>query len=77
MYNDHPLRLMGSSAGSYARGVAAIHKKYQSAIKHAKTRQAVLNAYWKHKKESETLLAKHLRDEMGEVKRIKAKMEYR
>jgi len=77
MYNDHSLRLMGNSAGSYARGVAAIHKKYLSAVKHAKTRQAVLNAYWKHKKESENLLARHLREEMGEVKRIKAKMEYR
>lgn len=77
MYDDNLLRLMGSSAASYARGVAAIHRKYQSAIKHAKTRQAVLNAYWKHKKESELLLARHLRDEMGEVKRIKAKMEYR
>ncbi len=77
MYNDHSLRLMGSSAGSYARGVAAIHKKYQSAVKHARTRQAVLNAYWKHKKESENLLAKHLKEEMNEVKRIKAKMEYR
>ena len=68
---------MGSSAGSYARGVASIHKKYQVAIKRAKTRQSVLNAYWKHKKESETLLAKHLKDEMGEVKRIKGKMDYR
>ena len=77
MYNDYSIRLMGNSAGSYARGVAAIHKKYQSAIKHARTRQSVLNAYWKHKKESENLLAKHLKDEMNEVKRIKAKMEYR
>ncbi|WP_100183360.1 hypothetical protein [Candidatus Nitrosotenuis aquarius] len=68
---------MGSSSGSYLRGVAGIHRKYQAALKRAKSRQQVLNAYWKHKKESERLLAKHLRDEMGEVKRIKGKMEYR
>jgi hypothetical protein len=68
---------MGSSSGSYVRGVAGIHRKYQSALKRARSRQQVLNAYWKHKKESERLLAKHLKDEMGEVKRIKGKMEYR
>ncbi|HIH06682.1 MAG TPA: hypothetical protein HA292_01790 [Candidatus Nitrosotenuis sp.] len=59
------------------KGVAAIHRKYQVALKRAKSRQQVLNAYWKHKKESESLLARHLKDEMGEVKRIKGKMEYR
>ncbi|HXG74333.1 MAG: hypothetical protein QW177_07205 [Candidatus Nitrosotenuis sp.] len=68
---------MGNSSGSYVRGVAAIHRKYQAALKRAKSRQAVLNAYWKHKKESERLLAKHLKEEMAEVKRIKGKMEYR
>jgi len=68
---------MGSSSGSYVRAVAGIHRKYQSALKHARSRQSVLNAYWRHKKESERLLAKHLRDEMAEVKRIKGKMEYR
>ncbi|MGQ0772319.1 MAG: hypothetical protein ACT4NT_06080 [Nitrososphaerota archaeon] len=68
---------MGSSSGSYVRGVAAIHRKYQATLKRAKSRQSVLNAYWKHKKESERLLASHLRDEMAEVKRIKGKMDYR
>lgn len=68
---------MGSSSGSYLRGVASIHRKYQAALKRAKSRQQVLNAYWKHKKESERLLARHLKEEMGEVKRIKGKMEYR
>ncbi|MFY9299649.1 MAG: hypothetical protein WAO91_00465 [Candidatus Nitrosotenuis sp.] len=68
---------MGSSSGSYVRGVAGIHRKYQTALRRAKSRQSVLNAYWKHKKESERLLAKHLKDEMAEVKRIKGKMEYR
>lgn len=68
---------MGNSSGSYVRGVASIHRKYQIALKRAKSRQAVLNAYWKHKKESERLLAKHLKEEMAEVKRIKGKMKYR
>jgi hypothetical protein len=68
---------MGNSAGSYVRAVAAIHRKYLIALKRAKSRQAVLNAYWKHKKESERLLARHLIDEMREVKRIKGRMEYR
>lgn len=66
-----------SSSGSYLRAVAGIHRRYQATLKRAKSRQQVLNAYWKHKKESEKLLAQHLRDEMGEVKRIKGKMEYR
>gem|GEM_PF-291271 len=68
---------MGSSSGSYLRGVAEVHRKYHAALKRAKSRQQVLNAYWKHKKESERLLASHLRDEMVEVKRVKDKMEYR
>lgn len=68
---------MGNSSGSYVRSVGQIHKKYQAALKRAKSRQAVLNAYWKHKKESERLLAKHLKEEMAEVKRIKGKMKYR
>ena len=62
---------------SYANQVAAIHKKFNVAIKRAKTRQAVLNAYWKHKKEHEKLLAKHLKEEMALVNKIKAKMDYR
>lgn len=68
---------MANSAASYGRAVASIHKKYQTALKRAKSRQAVLNAYWKYKKESERLLARHLKEEMAEVKRIKSKMEYR
>lgn len=62
---------------NYTSQVNAIHRKFQSAVKRAKTRQAVLNAYWKHKKEHERLLARHLKEEMAQVKRIKDKMEYR
>jgi hypothetical protein len=66
-----------AKTGSYVRGVAAIHRKYQTALKHSRSRQSVLNAYWRHKKESERLLARHLKDELAEIKRIKGKMEYR
>ena len=62
---------------SYTNQVAAIHKKFQTALKRANSRQAVLNAYWKHKADHEKLLEKHLKEEMNEVKRIKAKMEYK
>ena len=68
---------MAAGNGGYAKSVASLHKKYQVALKRAKTRQAVLNAYWKHKRDHEVLLKKHLKEEMDEVKRIKAKMEYR
>lgn len=59
---------MGSSSGSYVRGVAAVHRKYQVALKRAKSRQQILNAYWKHKKECESLLARYLREQRNEIK---------
>ncbi|RDJ32520.1 MAG: hypothetical protein DWQ18_07340 [Crenarchaeota archaeon] len=62
---------------SYTNEVAKIHRSFQAAIKKAKSRQAVLNAYWKHKREHEKLLAKHLKEEMALVNKIKGKMEYR
>lgn len=66
---------MGS--GSYTNAVAGIHRSYATAIKRAKSRQSVLNAYWKHKRDHEKLLRQHLREEMNDVKRIKGKMKYR
>lgn len=65
---------MGS--GSYTNEVAALHRTFQAALKRAKTRQAVLNAYWKHKRDHERLLARHLKEEMSDINRIKNKMEY-
>ena len=62
---------------NYTTQVAAIHRKFQAAIKRAKTRQAVLNAYWKHKADHERLLRQHLKEEMALVNKIKGKMEYR
>jgi len=34
----------------YTKAVTASHRKFQVALKRAKTRQAVMNVYWKHKK---------------------------
>jgi len=62
---------------SYTTQVAAIHRQFQAAIKRAKSRQAVLNAYWAHKKAHERLLKIHLREEMAQVTRIKNRMDYR
>ena len=68
---------MAVGSNSYCRAVTSIHKSFQTALGRAKTRQAVLNAYWKHKREHERLLSKHLKEEMAEVKRIKGKIDYR
>lgn len=62
---------------SYTNEVAKIHKQFNTAVKRAKTRQAVLNAYWTHKKQHEKLLKKHLREEMAEVNRIKNRLDYK
>jgi len=62
--------------GSYTKDVASSHKRFQTSLKRAKTRQAVMNAYWKHKQEHEKLLAKHLKEEMQDVNRIKSKIPY-
>ena len=61
----------------YTKTVAASHRKFQAALKRAKTRQAVMNVYWKHKKEHERMLAKHLKEEMAQVNRVKSKIPHR
>lgn len=62
---------------SYTTEVAKIHKQFNTALKRAKTRQSVLNAYWAHKKQHERLLKSHLREEMALVNRIKNKLNYK
>ena len=52
-------------------------QKFTSQLSRAKTRQACLNAYWKHKKEHETLLKRHLKEELAQVNKKKAKIAYR
>ncbi len=61
-------------AGSYTKAVTASNGRFQAAQKRARTRQAVLNAYWKHKKEHERMLAKHLKEEFAETNRRKNKI---
>ena len=62
---------------SYSAEVASIHRQFQAALKRAKSRQAVLNCYWKHKAQHERLLKKHLKEEIAQVNRIKARIKYR
>ena len=51
-------------------------KKVWQAIQD-KSKQAVLNAYWKHKAQHERLLNQHLKEEMAQVNRVKSKIKYR
>ena len=62
---------------NYTAQVATIHRQFNTALKRAKSRQAVLNAYWKHKAQHEKLLKQHLKEEMADVKRRKSKIKYR
>lgn len=56
----------------YTSDVAKSHKKFTTALNRAKTRQACLNAYWKHKNEHENLLKKHLKEELADVNKKKS-----
>ena len=62
---------------SYTNEVAKIHRQFNTALKRAKSRQTVLNAYWTHKKQHERLLQKHLKEEMVQVNRIKNRLDYK
>ena len=60
---------------NYTAQMAAADKKFLASIKKAGTRKAVLDLYWKHKKEHELLLAKHLKEEFVAVNKIKSKIK--
>jgi len=62
---------------SYAGQVATIHRQFNTALKRAKSRQSVLNAYWKHKAQHERLLKQHLKEDMSQANRFKSKIKYR
>ena len=62
---------------SYTGQVATIHRQFNTALKRAKSRQPVLNAYWTHKAQHEKLLNQHLKEEMAQVNRVKSKIKYR
>ena len=62
---------------SYAAQVAKSHKRFNSALGRAKSRQACLKAYYSHKKEHERLLKSHLKEELSQVNKKKAKIPYK
>jgi len=60
---------------SYSSEVNVIHKKFQNAVKRAKTKQTLNKAYSIHKKDHERLLKKHLREEINMINKAKKKLE--
>ncbi len=60
---------------SYSAEVSVIHKKFQNAIKRAKSKQTLNKAYSVHKKDHERILKKHLREEMAMINKAKKKLE--
>ena len=60
---------------TYTSDVNVIHKKFNTAVKRAKTKTALNKAYSAHKKEHERILKKHLKEEMITIKKAKAKLD--
>ena len=60
---------------NYASQVNIIHKKFQNAVKKAKSKQSLNKAYSVHKKDHERLLKSHLREEMAMINKTKKKLE--
>lgn len=60
---------------SYTSEVNVIHKKFQNAVKRAKSKQSLNKAYSVHKKDHERLLKKHLREEMAMINKAKKNLE--
>ncbi len=60
---------------SYSSEVNVIHKKFQNAVKRAKSKQSLNKAYSIHKKDHERLLKKHLKEEMLMINKEKKKLE--
>jgi hypothetical protein len=67
--------MVTSNSKSYFRTVEASHRKHSSAIKKARSKQGLMNLYWRHKREHEQLLKRHLREEMTEINRLKKKIK--
>ena len=61
--------------GSYTAEVSAIHKKFQNAVKRAKSKKSLNKAYSVHKKDHERLLKKHLKEETAMIEKAKKKLE--
>jgi hypothetical protein len=67
--------MVTSNSKSYFQEVERSHRNYTSALKRAGSRQSVMNLYWRHKRQHEVLLKKHLREEMAEIVQIKKKFK--
>ena len=67
--------MVTSNSKGYFRSVEKSHRKYTAAIKKAKTRQGIMNLYWRHKREHEAILRRHLREEMAQLNQIKRKIK--
>lgn len=60
---------------SYSSQVNVIHKKFQNAVKRAKSKKSLNKAYSVHKKDHDRLLKKHLREEMALINKLKKKLD--
>jgi len=60
---------------SYTTEVSIIRKKFQNAVKRAKTKQSLNKAFSVHKKDHQLLLKKHLREETAMINKAKKKLE--
>jgi len=60
---------------SYTAEVSVIHRKFQNAVKRAKTKTTLNKAYSVHKKDHERLLKKHLREETAMINKVKKRLE--
>jgi len=54
--------MVSPNSKSYFREVEKSHRSYNAALRRAKSRQSVMNLYWRHKRQHEALLKRHLRD---------------
>lgn len=65
--------MVTSNSKSYFREIEKSHRKYTTTLKNAKSRQSMMNLYWRHKREHESLLKKHLKGETAELIQLKKK----
>ena len=66
---------IGDLMANYTAEVNAIHKKFNAAVKKAKTKKSLNKANSVHKKAHERLLKKHLREETAMINRAKKQLE--
>ncbi|MDE1763506.1 MAG: hypothetical protein KGH88_04580 [Thaumarchaeota archaeon] len=67
--------MVSTNSKSYFREVEKNHRTYNAAMKRAQSRQSMMNLFWRHKRQHEALLRKHLKDEMLQVIQLKKKFK--